>query len=88
MLLYSAFHVKPDPELVGSDAFLELTKADGVLEVCRVSSATIHVFLRGDPMPHEARRIHGLAQERWPFDRIVLAVYAPERPLFKAQGAG
>jgi hypothetical protein len=59
--------------LSGRKEFLELARPHGVVEVVRVSSETVHVYLGRELRPDELRRVRELAREWWSLSRVVLA---------------
>lgn len=74
--------------LSGRAEFLELTKGQGVFDVLRVSSDTIHILLCRDLWPEEMKVIRQAAHEWWSFDRIILAVHSDLGGLVETKRAG
>ena len=64
-----------DSFLIGRKEFLERARAHGVVEVVRVSSETVHVYLGRELRPDELRSVRELAREWWSLSRVVLATW-------------
>jgi len=72
--------VSSDSFLTGRKEFLERARKHGVVEVVRVSSETVHVYLGRELRPDELRCVRELAREWWSLSRVVLATWIDLAP--------
>ena len=72
--------VSSDSFLTGRKEFLERARKHGVVEVVRVSSETVHVYLGRELRPDEWRCVRELAREWWSLSRVVLATWIDLAP--------